>query len=188
MKHLHRRAIWGWVMALVIALAWGAQGAPIMPDQHRGTLNEEIDSLAGIDRVQFTLADLPKSLTARGLKKSEVRRRCINRITKDGIEVEDNPQLPRIDLWFKDIVHPLEHTSLGFVSVVAVFQSVRVNRLNRDLTVPTACFAGVTLTGKGMLIEDAARQLVRRCGNVAQVIARADPSGRGPDVERDDEQ
>jgi len=176
MKHLRHRGLWGWAAALVIALAWGAQGAPIMP-MPRVDLPEEVQSLAGIDRVQLTMADLPESLTKRGLKKAEVRRRCIDRLARDGIHVVDDPALPRMDLWFEQVDDPDQPDSSCFVSVIAVYQSVRVNRLNRDMTVPTACFASATLTTKGKPVEEAARQLVRRCGNVARVIALAKRPG-----------
>ena len=176
MKHLRHRGLWGWAAALVIALAWGVQGAPIMPKQGVD-LPDEIRSLAGIDRVQFTMADLPESLTKKGVRKSEMRRRCIDRLEGDGIEVVDDPAVPRVDLWFKQIDDAEQPDASCVVSVIAVFQSVRVNRLNRDLTVPTACFATATLSTRGKLVEESARQLVRRCGNVAQVIALAKPPG-----------
>ena len=173
MKHLDRRGRLGWITALTIALAWSVQGAPIISKPQKINLPDEVLSLAGINQIQLTISDLPKTLQARGLKKSELHTRITRRLAMEEIYVLNDPSLPRMDVWFKQLGDPGRRDAVAFASVVAVFQSVRIHRLDRDMTVPTACFAGGTLLGREKLLEDIVSELVRKCGNIARGISLA---------------
>lgn len=156
---------------LLIAMAWPLRAAPFVPEQPQ--LPDELLSLAGLDHVQLHLLDLPPSLTRAGLTKARLRAICVERFARDGIEVEDDPQLPGLDLWFKEVRDPGHPRMLCIITVISVAQPVQVPRLDRQMTVPTACFVGGTMTDDEELSEALLRELAMRCGNVARAIKRA---------------
>ncbi|MAE63829.1 MAG: hypothetical protein CMJ18_06110 [Phycisphaeraceae bacterium] len=162
---------------LAFVLGWTAHGGAIMPKRISPDLPEEIRSLAGIDRVRLTIADLPDSLKKRGLKKAALRRRYVDRLERLGITVGDDEDLPRFNIWLKQFGQDRQDGTVGFVSVISVYQSVRVHRLGRDMFVPTANFAGGTLMDEQTSTEQIVVELLRRCSNVAVAISRAKEKG-----------
>ncbi len=175
--HGRRRMLWSLVATVVIMVAmaaWRVQAEPIIPRARE--LPEEIQSLARIDQVQLKVLKLPRSLRERGFTESEVRRRCIAWLAMDGIEVRDDPYLPRMELWFKDVRNQKRPSISCVTTVVSIFQSVRVKRLERDMNVPTACFVGATLTTAAELVDDVMRDLRSRCHNISQSIKSANAS------------
>lgn len=154
---------------LVLGAVWTI-AAPILPDKPE--MPEEVLSLAGIHKLRLSQREIP-DLVKGHLTRERVREICVERLARGGILVEDDPDLPGIDVGFQVNESEAHPDMVGLVVVVGVYQTVRVHRLERDMTLPTVSFVGGIATTKADAADVLAAQLRLHLGHLTTAIRHA---------------
>jgi len=157
-------------LAAAFATAWtGAE--PILPTSPPPP--EEALSLAGVRRFQIA----PITLTPM-LERAEVNARVLQkqiglRLRREGFEVADDPALPRIGLTILTDTDPDHPQAVALTIIISAHQRVRVDRIGRSLTVPTATTGNTVLTTTANLSTAVERGIHHSLGTLLDYISWA---------------
>ncbi len=155
------------VIVSMLAPAWWALAAPILPAQ--SSISDEVLSLSQIREVRLEVDPLPKELIDAGARDTSYTKLVHDVLEDAGFEIVDDETLPVLVnrvIIAKDADHP---NTLAIHQVIAVRQSVLVDRLGRHLTVPTATISDVELSTRSR----AAKTLEDVVGKNVRVLASA---------------
>ena len=130
-------------VAQVVSLALRA--GPILPGSITTDAPDEARSLAGLKRVRLEVLPLPQLLRDAGVRPSRLGRILVGPLADSGVEVANDPELPRVAVKIFAATDAKQAAAVSIGVVVAVHQSVKVQRLDRQLRVPTASVTTVSL-------------------------------------------
>lgn len=127
-----------WTLTLLIGVTLAAMAAagPILGAKQR--IPDEFRCLAGIRHLHLTFAPIPTTLRDWGLDERAVMDVVRVEIGKAGVEIVEQPQMPRLNVSFRSLTDGSMPDARGFVVFFELYQSVHLNRLELDLELPTA--------------------------------------------------
>ena len=122
-------------LALVGLLGLAARSAPILPEG----LSPEVRTTAGINRVRLVVMPLPKILRGFDVRREWIDKQFTGQLEENGVEVVDDgesdaPILRVVTTVFTDESVP---GAVGYVTFIALEQSVTVDRLGESFRIPT---------------------------------------------------
>jgi hypothetical protein len=156
-----------WRMALrlggavlsVTLLGWVCLAAPILP--HRGKVNDELLSLARLERLNVKFEDDHEILRKAGYSSSRTRSKLQKQLADAGIEVVDEAteDLPMLVVAILIEGHPRYNDLVSYTYCLALEQNAVIERIDRRLHVPTYVFVFGDIATRDELLADLNRVL-----------------------------
>ena len=135
------------VAAVVLALTGSAllvstlKGAPFLPKERK--LPDEIYSLSDLGTIHAVLDAIPPELNE---LKDDLEQLFHDHLEEAGLEVRNDPNLPRLALQLQASTDPNVPDGLAVAIVLALHQPVVVERLASRLVLPTVSMSWVKQT------------------------------------------
>lgn len=154
---------WRWLLVLGLVLVtslWTAlwvNAGTIRPNKTR--LRDETLSLAGLKQIQVDVGKLPWSLKAKGMTQELVLKLFRDHLADARFDLADEPDLPRVLLRVTAVTDPNQPGALCLLSVISVHQKFILDRLDREVSVPTANFQVMALTTTNVVDKTFKRNL-----------------------------
>ena len=122
-------------LALVGLLGLAARSAPVLPEG----LSPEVRTTAGIDRVRLVIMPLPKILHGFEIRREWIHKEFTRQLEVNGVEVTGEGEANAPILRFVTSVFTDESVpgAIGYVTFIALEQSVTVDRLGESFRIPT---------------------------------------------------
>ena len=150
-----------WLTVLALALGvWASAWAGPFINKPKVAMRDEMQGLANLRRVGLFINPLPRLLTGTDVTRDRLRTDIVKTLAGGGIEVlerETRPMLVLSVLTTHDRRDPDIHTVIIFVDIQ---QRVRIHRLEKDLSVPTATVITFDI-GRRSGIAELVEELVR---------------------------
>ncbi len=138
---MHR---FGWIAACALLMATVLLAAPILPKA--GTLPDETASLAGVKQVRIEVLRVSPLLSKFDIKPTRLEDAFRDRVEEAGFQIVEDANAPRCSLIVKTAVDIDLPEAVSLTVSILVHQKVRVHRIGRDLTLPTATLQKTVLT------------------------------------------
>jgi hypothetical protein len=162
-----------WYLSIVsaavatLAAVWSHAG-PLLPEQPSPP--EEALSLSKVTQFQLDPILLSPLLKDAAVNARPLARKLRGQLRRQGIELADNPALPRLVLTILTDTDPDQPESVALTIIMAVHQRVRIDRINRSLSVPTATTGNTRLTTKRSLSSAVERGMQNAVGTLLDYI------------------
>ncbi|MAE63652.1 MAG: hypothetical protein CMJ18_05220 [Phycisphaeraceae bacterium] len=134
---------------LVTGVTLAALAAPMLSEKPR--LSDEVASLAGIEAVALSINQFPSALRELGSSAEDVRRRWTTRLEKAGIRVVEGRNRPELWLSVRAGARPGAGDLFAYGIQFKLVQPAHIDRLDRDLMVPTYATGGYGMARSGDL-------------------------------------
>ena len=156
-----------------LALAMWLQAAPVLEKRR---IPDEVRSLAGLNEFRVQVDPIVGLSERESVSTDEIAKLLSEQLTQAGVEIGDEPHLPRLVLQVMLATDPDQPEAVGLGMVLAVHQQAYFKRLDRALTVPTASMSSSRLTTRKRA-EATIRDMTRRMAlNVAGSLRLAKAS------------
>ena len=143
------------VSGMAVGLTVGALAGPVLFDEPK--MPDDAMSLAGIEKLAVEVKPFPGSLVELGITADLIRDRWIKRLKEADFEIVEGRDQPRLWLEMRVGGDPDLGEAYAFIARIRFIQPVRIDRLDRTLSVPTY------VTGAyGMLPPDRLRSEITR--------------------------
>ena len=123
------------VVGVVFSVALLAWAAPFMP--RRIHVSDEVLSLARVEKVKLVITPFPETVTRAGITPAGVRRDWEKKLRESGLVLVDTKDAMRIHLVMFVSQDESVPDGIGYCTFVMLEQPVRIERLGKDLFIPT---------------------------------------------------
>ena len=161
----------GFVASMALAIGW-VQAGPILPQKPRPS--DEVLSLAGLKAIKVVVSEMPSTLTDAGITTEQTTALFKEILTEFGFVVRDEPDWPRLVLQTGSIGDPDIPGSVGVLITLEVYQMGVVDRISRQLALPTTSFSKITLTTKDQVADSFRRDLRFNAQSFSRYVQWAD--------------
>ena len=122
----------------LLAASLNLSAAPILRGRQRtASIPDPTRSLKGIRQVRLNIQPIAATVVEAGLTIPIITKQWIDRLKSSGFELVDDASAPLLSLFVNEIGDPAIPNAKGYVMTLHVIQTVKIERMDLNVNVPT---------------------------------------------------
>ena len=173
MRKFNRRIVLAVLLAFVAGFSLAVWAGPVLPVP--SNLPAEVQALQGLEQFRASTGPLTGLPADSPVTREEILAELKRGLRDSGLELGEDEErhLPKIAFDFMFAYDPAQPDAIGITGILALYQKVTIDRLGREIMLPTSTLVMSNLTTMDK-VEDTIKRAIRSAaGAFAETVKMA---------------